>query len=104
MPRDELTFNATLVLHALCVGHRYGFDLMRATDLPSGTVYPILRRLEATGLVHSRWESQTKAHADGRPRRRYYEPSAEGRTALAGAMDRINAQRRLLDRPAADAP
>jgi DNA-binding PadR family transcriptional regulator len=96
---ESITFNATLVLNALAVGHRYGFDLMRVTELPSGTVYPILRRLETTGLVRSKWESAAKARADGRPRRRYYEATATGRAALADALERIQSQSRLLDMP-----
>ncbi len=104
MGRDDLTWNATLVLRALSAGHRYGFDLMRATELPSGTVYPILRRLEHGGLVRSRWENETKAHADGRPRRRYYEATSPGLKALAAALERLNAQRQLLDLPAPGTP
>ena len=46
-----LNWNATLVLQALTQGHGYGFEIMNATLLPSGTVYPILRRLEAGELV-----------------------------------------------------
>lgn len=101
---DNLTYNATLVLRALSVGHRYGFDLMRATELPSGTVYPILRRLESGGLVRSRWENETKAFSEGRPRRRYYEATAQGLAALSEALERLAAQRRLLDLPAAGTP
>ena len=104
MPRDDLTYNATLVLRALSVGHGYGFDLMRATELPSGTVYPILRRLEAGGLVRSRWENETKAHGEGRPRRRYYEATATGRALLAESLERLASQRRLLDLPAPGMP
>ena len=104
MGRDELTYNTTLVLRALAVGHRYGFDLMRATELPSGTVYPILRRLEAGGMVRSLWENEERAHADGRPRRRYYEATAAGQAALSEALERIHAQRRLLDMPAPGMP
>jgi PadR family transcriptional regulator, regulatory protein PadR len=104
MGRDDLTYNTTLVLRALAVGHRYGFDLMRATELPSGTVYPILRRLEAGGMVRSSWENETRAHADGRPRRRYYEATQAGQAALSEALERIHAQRRLLDMPAPGMP
>ena len=46
-----LNWNATLVLQALARGHGYGFEIMGATELPSGTVYPVLRRLEAAALV-----------------------------------------------------
>ena len=51
-----LGYNAAVVLQALVNGHRYGFEIMRAAELPSGTVYPLLRRLEAAELVRSRWE------------------------------------------------
>ncbi len=46
----RLTYPTTLVLQALLHGHHHGFDIMDATGLPSGTVYPILRRLDAEGL------------------------------------------------------
>ena len=35
---------------------RYGYELARATGLASGTLYPILMRLEARGLLEARWE------------------------------------------------
>jgi PadR family transcriptional regulator PadR len=46
-------------------------------DLPEGTVYPALHKLEAGGLVRSTWST-----IDGR-KRRVYELTAEGRAALA---------------------
>ena len=46
-----LSYTALFVLQALAQGYRFGFDIMDATNLPSGTVYPALRRLEAMGLV-----------------------------------------------------
>src|SRR4051794_38684520 len=45
---------------------RYGFDLARATGLASGTLYPILMRLEARGLLAARWDL-----SGGRPRHVY---------------------------------
>lgn len=48
----------------------YGLEIMRLTGLRSGTVYPILARLEREGVVESWWEDD--ASAQGRPRRRYY--------------------------------
>jgi PadR family transcriptional regulator PadR len=45
-------------------------------DLPEGTVYPALHRLEADGLLASEWET-----ASGR-RRRVYRVTRRGRTAL----------------------
>lgn len=48
---------------------RYGYDLMKAAKLPSGTVYPMLARLQDQGLVTSAWE--TPAEEGQRPRRCY---------------------------------
>ncbi len=45
-------------------------------DLPDGTIYPALRRLEASGLVASRWSAEAPR------RRRMYRLTAEGRRAL----------------------
>jgi DNA-binding PadR family transcriptional regulator len=56
---------------------RYGLELMRATGLPSGTLYPILVRLERAGWVESRWEDADPT-AEGRPARRYYRLTADG--------------------------
>lgn len=65
---------------------RYGLDLIRLTGLASGTLYPILRRLQEWGWVDAEWERIDPA-AEGRPARRYYHLTAEGatqaRTALA---------------------
>lgn len=96
MSGGSLSYNGALVLQAMTTGQGYGFEIMRATGLPSGTVYPLLRRLEAGGLVRSRWEDQDRAHADGRPARRYYEATREGQSALARALERIAAQQRLF--------
>lgn len=91
-----LSYSATLVLQAMTRGHRYGFQIMRAAHLPSGTVYPLLRRMEASGLVESSWEDAEAARDEGRPPRRYYRPTAEGLAALSGARERLAAQRRLF--------
>jgi DNA-binding PadR family transcriptional regulator len=78
----RLTYPTALVLRALLGGRHYGFDIMDATQLPSGTVYPILRRLNAEGYVRSRWEKDGLARKEQRPPRRYYELTSGG-TALA---------------------
>jgi len=56
---------------------RYGLQLMHDTGLPSGTLYPILVRLERAGWVASRWEEVDPA-TEGRPTRRYYQLTGEG--------------------------
>jgi PadR family transcriptional regulator, regulatory protein PadR len=98
-PRLNLTFPTALVLQALARGFHYGFDIMDATDLPSGTVYPILRRLDREGLLKSAWEKQAAAQREQRPPRRYYEITATGQTMLADAIERY----RLLDQAVAPA-
>ena len=55
---------------------RYGLDLMKATDMPSGTLYPILARLRGAGWVQAEWE-QPDPEAS-RPARRYYRLTSEG--------------------------
>ena len=53
MGRLNRTYSTALVLQALARGFHHGFDIMDATGLPSGTVYPILRRLDREGLLAS---------------------------------------------------
>lgn len=51
-----------------------GAKLLRAY----GTLYKALERLEAAGLLRSRWEEAEIAEGEGRPRRRLYEITDEG--------------------------
>ena len=85
----RLSYAALSVLHAVASGVRYGFDIMDRTELPSGTVYPALSRLERDGYMKSHWEDLRKAHGDRRPPRRYYRITAQGERALAGALERF---------------
>jgi DNA-binding PadR family transcriptional regulator len=64
---------------------RYGLQLMQDTGLPSGTLYPILVRLERAGWVESRWE-EIDPVAEGRPPRRYYRLTATGVQAARAAL------------------
>ena len=84
----RLTRPTALVLLALGRGIRHGFDVLDATGLPSGTVYPILRRLEDAGCVRSHWEQAERARAESRPPRRYYELTGAGAEALREALAR----------------
>jgi PadR family transcriptional regulator PadR len=90
-PRFNLTHPTALVLLALSEGYRYGFDIMDATGLASGTVYPLLRRLEGLGLAAAGWEGEEAAHREGRPARRYYALTAGGAAALADARRKLGA-------------
>jgi DNA-binding PadR family transcriptional regulator len=81
-----LSFGAVSILHAVAIGSRFGFDIMDATGLTSGTVYPTLDRLEHQGFLKSRWEDEEAAHAEGRPARRYFHLTAAGATTLQAAL------------------
>lgn len=85
----RLTQPTALVLLALSRGVRHGFDVLEATGLPSGTVYPILRRLEDAGAVRSSWEPVEIARAAARPPRRYYELTGAGAGTLRAALARF---------------
>ncbi len=58
---------------------RYGFDIAREAGIATGSLYPILARLERLGWVESYWEEQGASDL-GRPRRRYYRLTASGVT------------------------
>ena len=96
----QLSYATTVILQAVANGYRYGFDIMDLTGLPSGTVYPALRRLEDADLVGSKWEKPQVAQNESRPPRKYYVLTKDGDDALAEALKRY----RLLEparRPAA---
>jgi DNA-binding PadR family transcriptional regulator len=96
----NLTYSTALVLQALARGYHYGFDVMDVTNLPSGTVYPILRRLDREALVRSRWEKEAVARREQRPSRRYYELTAAGERLLAEAAGRYRALDAIAPRDA----
>jgi PadR family transcriptional regulator, regulatory protein PadR len=54
---------------------RYGYDLMKAASLQSGTLYPLLARLEHQELVASAWETPQQ---EGQRPRKYYRLTGEG--------------------------
>jgi DNA-binding PadR family transcriptional regulator len=85
------------ILRAVASGYRHGFDIMESCGLPSGTVYPALRRLEKAGLLTSGWEAADQAHGDGRPRRRIHELTPRGVDALLDAERKLAEMRRLLE-------
>jgi DNA-binding PadR family transcriptional regulator len=61
--------------------------------LPSGTVYPILRRLNGDGALRSRWERDGAARQEQRPPRRYYELTPGGTLLARQAIDRLRPAR-----------
>jgi DNA-binding PadR family transcriptional regulator len=94
-PPSSLSYGSAAILHAIADGRQFGFDIMTATGLTSGTVYPALDRLEAAGYLRSKWESDAVARAEGRPARRYFTLTGAGATALRAALERYKALRPL---------
>jgi DNA-binding PadR family transcriptional regulator len=92
----SLTYPTAAVLLAIQNGHRYGFDIMDATGLPDGTVYPILRRLERRGVLAGAWEDEGVAKAEQRPQRRYYGLTPVGKASIAEVEARFPALPRLF--------
>jgi PadR family transcriptional regulator, regulatory protein PadR len=86
MGRSPLGFGTVAVLHAVAAGYAFGFDIVDATGLTAGSVYPALDRLEDLGLLRSSWEAAELARAEGRPPRRYFALTSEGARTLAEAL------------------
>ena len=91
----RLTYASCLILKAVAAGRIYGYTVMEATGLPSGTVYPALRRLEREALIQSRWEKQSIADAALRPARKYFHLTRQGKSALDISMKRYPLLARL---------
>jgi DNA-binding PadR family transcriptional regulator len=96
----RLSVTACSVLQSVVDGAHYGFDIIERTGLPSGTVYPALSRLERDGYLASSWEDEARAHAEGRPARRYYRVTAAGSRALREAMTHYRTLLPAWQRPA----
>lgn len=71
-PRDELS----------------GAEIGRTAKLASGTLYPILLRLEGAGWLQSRWERENPSEL-GRPRKRLYRVTATGAKKAKAAFKDI---------------
>ena len=71
---------------------QYGLQICAATGLPSGTLHPILARLEHLGWIESDWE-KIDPQKEGRPRRRYYRLTADGLASARAAVAQAHAER-----------
>lgn len=72
-------------------GPVWGLVIIKRTGRPSGTIYPILERLERQGWITGSWEAEGERSG---PRRRLYEFTAEGRDAAAALMTTAAERRR----------
>lgn len=68
-----------------------GTDMLDATRLASGTLYPILARFETAGWLKSRWESVDPVAA-GRPRKRLYRLTALGARRASELLEEIGSR------------
>jgi DNA-binding PadR family transcriptional regulator len=84
----KLSHTAAMILQVIHCGCVYGYSIMETTGLPSGTVYPALRRLEQESLIRAQWERQSIADTEQRPPRKYYKLTASGKTALDASRKR----------------
>ncbi len=92
----KLSHTAAMILQAINAGQVYGFSVMEMTGLPSGTVYPAMRRLERDGLIVSKWEQQAIADAEQRPLRKYYNLTRAGHGALEAVHKRYPLLEKLI--------
>lgn len=89
-----MTLPTQLVLRALLAEptHEfYGLQICEASGLASGTIHPILARLERIAWLESRWEDIDPVK-EGRPRRRYYRLTEDGAESARVAISQARAQ------------
>jgi PadR family transcriptional regulator PadR len=65
---------------------RSGAEIHLATGIGSGTLYPLLVRLEEANWLESKWENIVPSK-EGRPRRRYYAITGIGQRAAREALE-----------------
>lgn len=98
MPGPRMTLPTQLVLRELMADPTramYGLELCAAAGLPSGTIHPILARLERFGWLKSHWE-EADPHEKGRPRRRYYRLNPTNVAVVQAALHRADASTQAL--------
>ncbi len=103
--RQRASLSTQRVLSALLedpTSEIYGLELCEQAGLPSGTIYPMLARLEQAGWLASRWED-IDPHAAGRRPRRYYRLTGvgvhEARLLLAETAQWLHASRPPMTAP-----
>lgn len=85
------------------VAWHYGLGLSNAAGIASGTIYPILARLEKAGWLESRWEEPGPGD-ESRPRRRLYKLTGHGERAAMTELEQIAAVARRVKRKRRQGP
>jgi DNA-binding PadR family transcriptional regulator len=88
-----------LVMAILARGEDYGYSIIRRVreasggdiEWSEGMLYPVLHRLEAEGLIRSRWRETDRGR-----RRKYYQLSAAGKRSLETHREQWNSVNRAL--------
>jgi PadR family transcriptional regulator PadR len=89
MAEPRMTLQTQRVLAVLLedpLAKHYGLDVSRRVRLPTGSIYPILARLEQAGWVNSEWEDIDPV-AEGRRPRRYYRLSGLGQQRARAVLE-----------------
>jgi len=93
MPRSRILSPQALAVVAVLADTddwRHGYDLMAQAGVKSGTLYPLLMRLEAQGLLEARWVESPQA---GRPPRHVYRLTEAGRNWVGSLAEPLAALR-----------
>ncbi len=92
----RMTLQTMLVLSAMLADpakRRFGLELCEETGQPSGTIYPILARLEQFGWIEGHKESAAEHLAEGRRARYYYTLTDEGAVRAHAALEQARRSR-----------
>lgn len=94
------TLRVLKVLLSDVPGAHYGLEMAQEASLPTGTIYPILARLERAGWVTSEWEQLRSVDLTrGRHPRRYYRLSPKGAERAKTELERVQMELGSLRRP-----
>ena len=98
MTEPRMSLQTLMVLQAFLdkpLGHLSGADLYNRIKISSGTLYPLLARLEKAGWLVSEWEQLDPREA-ARPRRRYYRMTALGERKANAALAQLGTTDRTI--------
>lgn len=86
LPKDLIAASSfSIILVILAKEENYGYEIIRSIkeassgqlDFAEGTLYPILKKMEASGWISSKWKT-----ADNGRQRKYYKITSQGRKQL----------------------
>lgn len=90
---DEKFIKSFAAVHCLSIiakGHKHGYDIMKYIQreynikVSAGSLYPLLQYLEDHKFIKGIWE-----HSQGKPGKKMYEVTPEGRKYLSAVKTRL---------------